>query len=214
MPLDLTPVKALIFRIVHRENVSWLLDNGVHCPSSPVRCPTYVNIGNSDLIDKRSRRLLPNPPGGMLSDYAPFYFTPCSPMFLNIRTGRGGVRARENEEIVILVSSLNAVRKAGINFAFSDRHASLSAARFSSDLQDLKWIDWASLQAKDFRKDPERPDKFETYQAEALVLGALPVSVLLGIGCFDDATTAAIALLVADRELPIKVLKKPGWYFQ
>lgn len=213
MPLALTAEKALIFRIVHRDNVAWLLDNGVQSPSSPLRCPTYVNIGNADLIDKRSRTKLPEPPGGMLSDYAPFYFTPCSPMFLNIKTGRGGVRVRRNEEIVVLASSLKKVKKAGISFIFSDRHASLSAARFSSDLSDLSWIDWTSLQAKDFRRDPERPDKFEMYQAEALVLGALPPSVLLGIGCFDDTTATVIASLVKDRNLSIQVITRPGWYF-
>ena len=214
MPLDLTPAKALIFRIVHRDNVSWLLDNGVHCPGSTVRCATYVNIGNSDLIDKRSRRMLPNPPGGILSDYAPFYFTPCSPMFLNIKTGRGGVRSRRNEEIVVLASSLNAVRNAGIDFIFSDRNAFLSAARFSSNMKDLAWIDWVSLQSKDFRRDPERPDKFEMYQAEALIHGVLPANVLLGIGCFNEATMTTISSLVSDRGLSIKVLTKPGWYFQ
>jgi len=51
--------------------------------------PNYRNIGNPDLIDKRSRRVVPIPPGGTLSDYVPFYFTPFSMMMYNIKTGYG-----------------------------------------------------------------------------------------------------------------------------
>ena len=42
--------------------------------------PNYRNIGNVDLIDKRSRRVVDVPPRGTLSDYVPFYFTPYSIM--------------------------------------------------------------------------------------------------------------------------------------
>ncbi len=44
--------KALIWRIVHRDNIPWILENGLHCQSSKV-LPDYVTIGNSDLIDNR-----------------------------------------------------------------------------------------------------------------------------------------------------------------
>jgi hypothetical protein len=49
--------------------------------------PNYRNIGNIDLIDKRSRRLVPVPPDGTLGDYVPFYFTPFSIMMYNIKLG-------------------------------------------------------------------------------------------------------------------------------
>jgi hypothetical protein len=50
---DLTPEKALIFRIVHRGNVPWILDKGLYCKNSKVLDPNYVEIGNLDLITKR-----------------------------------------------------------------------------------------------------------------------------------------------------------------
>ena len=100
--LSLNPEKALIWRIVHRDNFPWILDNGLHCASSPVRAEKWVNIGNEELIGKRSTHPVPIPPGGVLSDYVPFYFTPFSPMLRNITTGWGGVKRRSNDEIVIL----------------------------------------------------------------------------------------------------------------
>jgi hypothetical protein len=91
MSKDLNPEKALIFRITHRDNLPWILANGLHCANSGVRDPTFVPIGNRDLINRRASRTLPAPFQGTLSDYVPFYFTPFSPMLLNIKTGWGGI---------------------------------------------------------------------------------------------------------------------------
>lgn len=33
---NLNPEKALIWRIVHRDNLPWILDNGLHCANSGV----------------------------------------------------------------------------------------------------------------------------------------------------------------------------------
>ncbi len=84
---NLNPEKALIWRIVHRDNLPWILDNGLHCASSELQAPQYVNIGNVDLIDKRRTRCVPIAPAGVLSDYVPFYFTPFSVMMKNIHSG-------------------------------------------------------------------------------------------------------------------------------
>lgn len=65
----------------------------MHAARGQVTDPNFVTIGNPDLIDKRARRAVPLPPGGTLSDYVPFYFTPKSPMLLNIKTGFKGMKA-------------------------------------------------------------------------------------------------------------------------
>jgi hypothetical protein len=57
----LNPERALIFRIVHRNNVPWILDNGLCCRSSRVQAPSYLTIGNPDLIEKRQHRIVPIP---------------------------------------------------------------------------------------------------------------------------------------------------------
>jgi hypothetical protein len=122
MSVNLNPDKALIFRIVHRDNLPWILDNGLHARNGIKFDPAYQNIGNLDLIDKRSRRIVPVPPGGTLSDYVPFYFTPFSLMMFNIKTGHG-VQKVSNTEIVILVPSLRRIAEQGIPFVFTNQHA-------------------------------------------------------------------------------------------
>lgn len=52
--LNLNPDKALIWRIVHRDNLPWILDNGLHCGNGSARSPGWVSIGNPELIDKRA----------------------------------------------------------------------------------------------------------------------------------------------------------------
>lgn len=210
---NLNPEKALIWRIVHRDNLSWILDNGLHCGNKEVKSENWVSIGNPELITKRATHPVPAPPGGFLNDYVPFYFTPFSPMMRNIHTGWGGIQTRSNEEIVILVSSLHHMAAQGICFLFTDSHAYYQWANFYSDMQDLDKIDWPLLQARDFRRDPEDPAKFERYQAEALVHGQVPISGLLGIVCYTDSVKRAIELQLSDRNLNLRVFARPDWYF-
>src|SRR5215469_14169931 len=114
--------KALIFRITHRDNIPWILKNGLHASSSHVLDRNFRVIGNVDLINKRANRRVMIGPGGTLSDYVPFYFTPFSIMMYNIHTGYG-VPNVPNNEIVILVSSLHRIQELGIQFVFTNQHA-------------------------------------------------------------------------------------------
>ena len=82
---SLNSERALIFRIAHIKNTPWILDHGLHCRNSEECDPNFVEIGNPELIVKRIHRTVPISPGGLLSDYIPFYFTPYSPMLYNIK---------------------------------------------------------------------------------------------------------------------------------
>lgn len=211
---SLNPQKALIWRIVHRDNLPWILDNGLHCGNSAVKAADWVQIGNPELISKRAHHPVPVPPGGLLNDYVPFYFTPFSPMLRNIHTGWGGIQKRSNEEIVILASSLHRIAKLGLPFLFTDSHAYYQWAEFYDDLTQLDKIDWPLLQRRDFKRDSEDPAKFERYQAEALVYRHVPVNALLGIVCYTDAWRQHIAGQLQARHLSLPVYARTEWYFQ
>jgi len=207
----LTEENAYIFRIVHIDNIETILKNGICCRNSTIYGNDYVEIGNPDLIGKRASREIPVLPGGTLSDYVPFYFTPYSPMLLNIKTGYN-VKQRPMEEIVILVASLRKLAADNVNFVFTDRHAFLSTAQFTNDLSNLTWLPWELFQAKNFRRDPENPDKMERYQAEALIYQTLPVNKLKGILCYDQNTKDKIEQLAQRLETVVPVVVRPQWY--
>jgi len=209
----LCPERAYIWRITHRDNLEWILDHGIHCAASDVRDPSYINIGNADLISKRSTHPVPIPPNGTLSDYVPFYFTPFSPMLLNIKSGRNGVVKRNNDEIVILVADLHSLASTSHPFVFTNGHAYMKLTEYFASTAELSKVDWKLLQHRDFSGNPDDPRKMERYQAEALIHGHLPADKLRGIVCATDAVKANIESLLAKREMKLSVLVRPGWYF-
>jgi hypothetical protein len=210
---NLNPQKALIWRIVHRDNLPWILDNGLHCGNSQQLSPNWVPIGNPELTDKRAAHPVAVGMGGYLNDYVPFYFTPFSVMMMNIHSGRGGVQQRNNDEIVILVSSVHHLQQQNIPFVFTDSHAYYNWSEFYTETSDLTKIDWPLLQSRNFKRDPDDPAKFERYQAEALVHQHCPISGLLGVVCYTDAAKAQLDNLLKQRQLTLPVHVRKGWYF-
>lgn len=213
MEHDLNAEKALIFRITHIRNVPWILRNGLHCRNSDIRDREFVRIGNLELIERRTNRIVPVQPGGTLSDYIPFYFTPHSMMMYNIRTGYGGIRQFPNSEIVIMVSSLRVLADNSVPAVFSDRHAYLQTAQFFTSLEDLDKVDWDILQRRDFRRDIDDPEKTARYQAEALVHWHLPVEHLAGIVCLSENEKRTLEQQREEAGLDLKIEAQSTWYF-
>lgn len=211
MPLDAE--RAWIFRISHIDNVDWDLEHGLQCRSSPIVNPSYRNIGNLDLIEKRKSRVVPIQPGGTLSDYVPFYFTSRSPMLYNIKTGYNGIQKVPMSEIVIYAASLRQLAADGVDYVFTDRHAKLATAKFFRHLSELDRIDWRILQRSDFRYDPADPEKMDRYQAEALIHCQLPCAALTAVVCYGQAQASRVSAAVDRRGHKIRVVVRPEMFF-
>jgi hypothetical protein len=210
---ELGPKSAFIFRITHVDNVAWILRNGLHCRSSTIQDPDFVEIGSPELIAKRKVRFVPVGPRGSFNDYIPFYFTPWSIMARKINTGHGGIQRRDNREIAVIVSSLHKLSKMRIPFVFTNGHAVATETDWFEDLDDLDEISWDQLRNRDFKGDPEKPDKLNRYQAEAMVHRRVPIEALDGIACYEDAVKRRFdaSAEAAGVKAHIKVL--PRWYF-
>ena len=209
---ELTKENAYIFRITHIANVPWILTNGLHCRNSITRDPNFHAIGDPDLIEKRNARVVKIPPGGTLSDYVPFYFTPFSPMLYKIKTGHG-VNAVSMNDIVILASSLHKLTKTNTSFLYTDRHAYLETANYFDDLKYLDRIGWHDLAGRDFQRDMNRPDKLERYQAETLIHKHLPISTLGAIICYCLQTKSKVLSMIEHSSTSVRVLYNPNWFF-
>jgi hypothetical protein len=210
----LNPDKALIFRITHRDNLPWILDHGLNAQSSNVLDPDFRQIGDADLIRKRPKRVVPIHPGGTLSDYIPFYFTPCSIMFYNILTGYRGITQFPAEEIIVFVSSLHRVSEFGTPFVYTDRHAYTAMAKFSSDVAELGQVDWDILRSRDFKGDLDDLGKKERYHAEALIWKHLPVEALLAICSFTEDMQQQVQAQLDKRGLVVEAMIRRDWYFK
>ncbi len=210
---ELNPKRAAIFRLVHVANVAGILTRGgLPCRSVPAQDPQYINIGNPDLIDKRARRFVPIPPGGTLSDYVPFYFTPFSITLYNILTGHG-VPRRDPQDIVMFVSSVPRLRELALPFLYTNQHAYSIGTDFYDRTGDLSQVDWPLLQQRDFQRDNADPGKQLRYQAEALVHSHVPLHALRGIVCYNDTVRHRLEALVVAHNTAPPVRAVPQWYF-
>jgi len=105
------------------------------------------------------------------------------------------------------------VTELGIPCVFTNQHAYPAAAEFFGDLSDLDRIDWPLLQSRNFKHDPDDPGKKERYQAEALIWKHLPTDALLGVCCYNQAAKSWIQAETGQRNLEVKTLTQPSWYF-
>ncbi len=211
---ELNAEKAYLFRIVHVANVAWILEHGgLHCRDDSEQDPKYVNIGNTDLISKRARREVPIAPGGTLSEYVPFYFTPFSMMMYNIKTGYGSITRRDNQDIVMFISSVHRLRELALPFIFTNQHAYPLDTMFYDGSEDLEHIDWELLQRRDFKTSDADPGKQQRCQAEALVHRHVPLKALLGIVCYNESIGRDIEALIRQCRVETTVRIFPKWYF-
>ena len=79
--------------------------------------------------------------------------------------------------------------------------------------ENLDRIDWALLQNKDFKGDPDDPGKKERYQAEALVYKHLPLDGLDGVICCSTSVEEKIKLQICERGSTLKTGVQPQWFF-
>ncbi|MBV5275025.1 MAG: DUF4433 domain-containing protein [Lamprocystis purpurea] len=50
MSLNLNAEKVLIFRIIHAQNLPWVMAHGLHCGNSEIQDPNFRTIGNPDRV--------------------------------------------------------------------------------------------------------------------------------------------------------------------
>lgn len=202
-----------IFRITHIRNLPFILKHGLHCPNSETQDPNFVSIGYPTLIDNRKSRNVPIEPWGTLEDYIAFYFWYRSPMLYVIHQGNDPevVQTRQ-EDIVYIVSSIEALQSACCRFVFTDRHALLAYAQFYNSAQDLNKLNWDIIKTEQWGRQYGQERK-EIKQAECLVYRHVPFNALMGIAVMNDAAERQVnnILLEAGKILPVKI--KLNFYF-
>lgn len=204
--------RALIFRVTHRSNLPLILENGLHCQSGPTADPAFRQIGDPEVIDRRQGKQLPETDGEVLDDYVPFYFTPWSPMLFNIVTGRRVAKVARRD-LVFIVGSLRKLADREARILISDRNCTLATARLFSGLEGLDHVGWPLLQSKDFRRRPDDPERFERYQAEALVHRHVAVDGLTGFACYDREIAEWLSHECQSRDIDLPIACRPDWFF-
>lgn len=69
------------------------------------------------------------------------------------------------------------------------------------------------LQQRNFKRDPNDPEKVERYQAEALIYRQAPLQALLGVVCNTSQVKSELEEQVARSGVQLGVYCRPQWYF-
>lgn len=185
----------------------------------------YQNIAHAGAQGARAQRQVPNPPGGAVHDYVPFYFAPRSPMLSAIHHGKVAGCSLRQEDIVHLETSVERVMADGRAFVFYDRNATLAFSKAYTDPSKLdEVIAWDLLTeppaldgfCKYWHNRPDSmhyADRMERRQAEFLVHGRVLLTTLTRVGVIDDTRANEVRSMFAavGIELPVQVMR--DWYF-
>jgi hypothetical protein len=185
----------------------------------------YQNIAHAGAQGARAARSVPNPPGGLVHDFVPFYFAPRSPMLFAINGGRVTGCPWRQADIVHFETTVENVTALRQPFVFYDRNATLA---FSTPYTDLAHLDtavawdliteapqldgfcrfWQSLPA-----DPRYADRMERRQAEFLVRDQAPLGCMTRLGVIDTERQVLVQGLLAQAGVPLRVDVMQSWYF-
>ena len=205
-----------IYRMTHIDNVPFIVQNGLWSKLSPVQDPSFVPIGNPEIIDKRTNKtVVVIPPGGVLGEYVPFYFSGHSPMLFNITTGYNVKRVLQ-KDIVFLVCDALEIINAGIPYCFTDGNATSAISRFFNNLYGLRELDWESIRATMWKNTEDDYDRVRKKMSEFLVKEHVPVTFLRGIIVKNPEAEQKVATMLGD-SLPgcyLKVDTKNDFYYR
>ncbi|WPQ64585.1 DUF4433 domain-containing protein [Chitinophaga sancti] len=207
-------MNPLLFRIIHLNNLEYVLKNGMFTRGHINADPNYINIGDSTLITQRQAHPVGIvPPGGSLGDYVPFYFGPLSPMLLNIKTGYRGIVKRPQTDIVYICCRFANITKSCKEWCFTDGHAKDRLTAFYNNKDQLEAVDWNMVGQRYWRANEEDIDRMRRKQAEFLVKNQVPVECISGIIVYDSTTEGIVKKLITELRLSIPVIVKSEYYY-
>ena len=197
------------FRITHIDNIAYIEKCGLTRSISPLRDPSYIGIGDRQVINIRSCRFINK---HQLSDYIPFYFGPRSPMLYVIQHGYNGVQLVAAEDIVYCVIRLEDLVDNDIDCVFTDGHA-LSALTSFYPKEKLALIDnYVKIEdvfSTQWNIDNDI-DLKRRKEAELLVNNDLGVQYIKGYVVYNEA---AMERLISIGVASEKIVVRQNYYF-
>lgn len=200
------PEKVWLFRMLHWQNVEYVLQNGICCREHVSADPNYINIGMRSLIQDRHEHPIPLGNAGKLGDYVPFYFAGHSPMLYLIMNGYSGVEQKPQKDIVYILSNYEAIKEAGLSFVFTDRNAKIAVANFYNKEEDLDCLNWEVIRSKNWSNDANNFERQDLKQAEFMVRNHVPVSCIYALVVKTEERKVYFDEIITKLGLSIKVI--------
>lgn len=218
------PANPRVYHITHVNNLPAILTAEALLSDATMiaRGGPSMSIGMDHIKQRRLSLPVKCHTGLRVGDCVPFYFCPRSIMLFVIHRAAPGTLTYQGGQgqIVHLEADLNAVvawaNAQARRWAFSLANAGLYYTQFRKSLANLGDIDWHAVASTNFANGENSPSGLpvkEGKQAEFLLDGDFPWSLVQRIGVQSQAVAvqAQAALSNAAHQPPISV--QPSWYF-
>lgn len=159
-----------------------LTAGGIYCDSTMTNSGAkFTECADEGIKGGRRSRKVNVPPGGVVADYVPFYYATRSPMMSAISNGKVP-NYTSNDNLIYLVSSLNAVHSANLKWVCSNGNARAIISEFFNKWDDLENnIDWPLMKARHWANTVEDGDRKRRRAAEFLVYQFFPFDLVRAI---------------------------------
>lgn len=218
------PANPRLYHITHVNNLPAVLSTGALLSDATMiaRGGPSVSVGMNQIKQRRLALPVKCHAGLRVGDCVPFYFCPRSIMLFviqraapNTLTYQGG-----QGQIVHLEADLNAVvgwaNTQGRRWAFSLANAGSYYTQFRKLLTDLGDIDWHAVASTNFANGVNSPGGLpvkEGKQAEFLLDGDFPWSLVQRIGVQSQAVAAQAQAAISSAGHQPAISVQPSWYF-
>lgn len=173
----------------------------------------YQSIAHQNIQDRRLTTIVPCGNGGVLHDYVPFYFAPCSPMLYAIKSGRIDGFDGSQEDIVYWVSKIKVFIENDVPFVFTDGHGTMAFTEFFDNPTHLSQIDWDIMKAQFWTDTEDDNDRKRRRQAEFLVHQSCDLENILGLAVKSEQKKEEVNDLLLENNSKLKALVRSNWYF-
>ena len=208
------PRPTLLYHFTHVDNLRSIIRGGLRSDSGVSASSLAVDVGDQDVKQRRRRRIVPVPPGGVTADYVPFYFAPRSPMMYVI--SRDGVDGYSSglEPLVYIVTTPEEVVAAGVDVVISDGNCASMLTAFRSGLGELDdLVDWRVMGARYWRDTDEDGDRKRRRQAEFLVHRHVPWSAVTQLATRSKPMLKRVRAILSGAGLDLSVKHQSDWYY-
>lgn len=199
------PENLFLYRMVHWQNVEYILRNGLCCREHENADPNYINIGHRQLISDRHNYPVKLEGAGNLGEYVPFYFAGHSPMLYLIMNGYQGVTKRSQKDIVYIVCKYEVIGQSDLEYIFTDRNAKIQIAKFYNEPGDLEKLNWNIIQSKDWKNDESNLSRQDFKQAEFLIKSHVPTKYIYALVVKNEERKLYFEELLSKLALDVKV---------
>lgn len=212
------PARPKIYHITHGRNLAKIVAE--HCLWSDAemisRGGPEAMIGMSKIKKRRLEELtVPCHPGTKVGQFVPFYFCPRSVMLhILYRANHPDLAYREGQRPILhLEADLHEViawaDAQGRPWAFTDKNAGSGYFQSFRDVAQLDRLNWGHIANTDFRE----PEIKDAKQAEFLVYGSFPWTLVRTIGVISEKLAVRVREIVSISDHQPDVQVQTGWYY-